>query len=87
MALHNKVAVHCRSLNANNTGLYRYDLTSGQTVKISDKNAHGFTVCNGKLYFIQTAVTYTNDYPYQTNGNSENDGKLYRVEGNTAVKA
>ena len=80
-------SLYYSSTNANNTGLYRYDLTSGQTVKISDKNAHGFTVCNGKLYFIQAAVTYTNDYPYQTNGNSENDGKLYRVEGNTAVKA
>ena len=80
-------SLYYSSTNSKNTGLYRYDLTSGQTVKISDKNAHGFTVCNGKLYFIQTAVTYTNDYPYQTNGNSENDGKLYRVEGNTAVKA
>ncbi len=80
-------SLYYSSTNSKNTGLYRYDLTLGQTVKISDKNAHGFTVCNGKLYFIQTAVTYTNDYPYQTNGNSENDGKLYRVEGNTAVKA
>lgn len=80
-------SLYYSSTNSKNTGLYRYDLTSGQTVKISDKNAHGFTVCNGKLYFIQTAVTYTNDYPYQTNGNSKNDGKLYRVEGNMTVKA
>ena len=80
-------SLYYSSVNGKNTGLYRYDLTSGQTVKISDKNAHGFTVCNGKLYFIQTAVTYTNDYPYQNKGNAENDGKLYRIDGNAAVKA
>lgn len=61
-----------------NSGLFVYDTTSGKTVKISDKSAHGMTVCGGKLYFLQSKTTYTKDYPAQ---DQAFDGRLYRYDG------
>lgn len=73
------------STNASNTGFYCYDIATGKTTKINNTNAHGFTVCDGKLYFIQTAIEYTTDYPYNK-GSADNDGKVYCYDGSKITK-
>lgn len=56
-----------------NIGFYKFNLSTNENVKISDKCADGMLNVNSKIYFIQTAISYTYDYPSQLNG----DGKLY----------
>lgn len=73
------------STHKDNTGFYCYDISTGKITKISNTNAHGFTVCDGKLYFIQTAIEYTTDYPYNK-GNADNDGKVYCYDGSKITK-
>lgn len=68
------------SSHASNTGLYSYDIKSGKTTKLSDENAHGMTVCGGKLYFLRTAIGYLSDYPI-IEGNENNSGKLCCYDG------
>ena len=75
--------IYYTSKSSQNTGLYVYDIASKQTKKISDKSAHGMTVYNGKLYFLNSQVTYTDDYPSQ---NSACDGKLYCYDGTNVTK-
>lgn len=58
---------------SNNIGFYKFNLSTNENVKISDKCADGMLNVNSKIYFIQTAISYTNDYPKNSNG----DGKLY----------
>ena len=74
------------STNSSNNGFYVYDMTTEKITKISNTNAHGFTVCDGTLYFLQVAITYQNDYPKTSEGNSANDGALYRLDGTKIVK-
>ena len=64
-------------------GFFRCDLNGGNVTSLSSKNADALTVINGKLYFIQTAVSYQNDYPSQASGN---DGHLYYLDGTIPVK-
>ena len=56
-----------------NIGFYKFNLSTNENVKISDKCADGMLNVNSKIYFIQTAISYNFDYPSQSNG----DGKLY----------
>lgn len=61
-----------------NVGLYSYNLINKETTKLGSTNADGMIVANGNLYFIQTAISYTSDYPSHSSGN---DGKLYYYNG------
>ena len=67
---------------SNNIGFYKFNLSTNENVKISDKCADGMLNVNSKIYFIQTAILYKNDYPSQSNGN----GKLYCYDGNNIVE-
>lgn len=71
------------SSSAKTIGFYSLILGDGTSVKISDKAAHGICVTQKGVYFLQSAVGYSNDYPVQTSGY---DGKLYAFDGKT-VKA
>ena len=71
------------SSSAKTIGFYSLILGEGTPVKISDKAAHGICVTQKGVYFLQSAVGYSNDYPVQTSGY---DGKLYAFDGKT-VKA
>lgn len=70
------------STKSGNIGLYRYNIANGSNTKISDKCADGMISVNNKIYFIQTAISYTNDYPYNALG----DGNLYCYDGKNATK-
>lgn len=65
-----------------NIGLYKYDLSANSNSKISDKCADGMIEYNGDIYYIQTSISYTNDYPYQSNG----DANLYVLKNSTPSK-
>lgn len=67
---------------SNNIGFYKFNLSTNENVKISDKCADGMLNVNSKIYFIQTAISYEYDYPSQSNGN----GKLYCYDGNNIVE-
>lgn len=71
------------SSSAKTIGFYLLTLGDSTPVKISDKAAHGICVTQKGVYFLQSAVGYSNDYPVQTSGY---DGKLYAFDGKT-VKA
>ncbi len=71
------------SSSAKTTGFYLLTLGDSTPVKISDKAAHVICVTQKGVYFLQSAVGYSNDYPVQTSGY---DGKLYAFDGKT-VKA
>ncbi len=72
------------SLDNTNKGLYVYDtVLGGSAKKISDLPAHGMVEQDGKLYFLQASVSYTNNYPLH---DSSLDGKLYCYDG-ASVKA
>ncbi|MCM1195382.1 MAG: hypothetical protein NC332_05570, partial [Firmicutes bacterium] len=66
-----------------NTGLFEYDISKGKTTKISSNMAHGITMLNGKLYFLQSQVTYVNDYATQS---QTCDGHLYCYDGTRVTK-
>lgn len=67
------------SSSSKTVGFYKYKLSTNQNTRISDKCADGMTVVGNNIYFIQTAISYSNDYPSQSNG----DGKLYVYNGST----
>lgn len=71
------------SSSAKTIGFYSLTLGDSAPVKISDKAAHGICITQKGVYFLQSAVGYSNDYPVQTSGY---DGKLYAFDGKT-VKA
>jgi hypothetical protein len=72
------------SSTAKTVGTYCYDIVGGHTVKITDNVGEGFVMIDGKLWFIQTAVTYVADYPSHT---GDGDGELYCYDGtNVTVK-
>jgi hypothetical protein len=72
------------SSTAKTVGTYCYDILGGHTVKITDNVGEGFVMIDGKLWFIQTAVTYVADYPSHT---GDGDGELYCYDGtNVTVK-
>lgn len=66
------------SSTAKTVGFYVLTLGGAQSVKISDKVAHGICVAKSGVYFLQSAVGYQNDYPVQASGY---DGKLYVFDG------
>lgn len=70
------------STKSGSTGLYKYNLSTNANEKLSDKCADGMRFVNGKLYYIQTAVSYVNDYPNNSNG----DGNLYCYDGTSVNK-
>ena len=76
--------VYYTSKSSQNTGIYAYNISSGQTTKLTDKVGHGFQVLDGKLYFINIALTYSFDYPSRSSG----DGHLYSIDlsDNTLTK-
>ena len=74
--------VYFSSVSSANTGIYRVT-ANGTTTKISDYAGHGFVSVNDNLFFLQSAISYTNDYPSQ---NSSYNGNLYCFNGTTTVK-
>lgn len=75
--------VYFSSVSKDNTGLYAYDIQTGNYRKISDKPAHGMVTYENALYFLQSSVSYTTDYPAQ---NTSYDGALYRYNGASVEK-
>ena len=71
----NNGAVYYSSKSSQNTGIYAYNISTGTTTKLTAKVGHGFYVLDGKLYFINVALTYTTDYPSSNSG----DGHLYSI--------
>lgn len=76
--------IYYSSKSTQNTGLFVYDIALKTTVKISDKSAHGITVYDGKVFFLQSSVSYNDDYPTQQQGC---DGHLYCYDGVNVTKA
>lgn len=76
--------VYYTSISNQNTGIYAYDIAGGTTTKLTDKVGHGFHILDGKMYFINVALTYTTDYPQYKGG----DGHLYSLDlsNNTVTK-
>ena len=70
------------STKSSTKGFYKLNISTGTSTKLSDNCADGLIAVNNKIYFIQTAISYTNDYPSQSNGN----GKLYCYDGNNSVE-
>lgn len=75
--------IYYSSKSSQNTGVYVYDIAKGTTTKIADKPAHGMTMLDGKLYFLQSQVSYTDDYPTQS---QSCDGHLYCYDGEKVTK-
>lgn len=75
--------IYFSSNSTKNTGFYAYDTADGQVKTITNKQANGIVAYDEKIYFLQSDVSYTNDYPTQTSGL---DGKLYRYDGTTVTK-
>ena len=63
-------------------GFYKLNISTGASTKLSSNCADGLIAVNNKIYFIQTSISYSNDYPSQSNGN----GKLYCYDGNSIVE-
>lgn len=74
------------STHEDNAGLYSYDISAKTIKKICDTNAHGFTICAGKMYFLQTAIEYGLLDTPSNSGNANNDGKLYCFDGAVITK-
>ena len=72
------------SKKSGKSGLYKVNLLTKAETKISDKQGHGLCEVNGKVYFIETVVTFTADYPIHS-GNGE--GYLYYYDGSSIKKA
>ena len=68
--------VYYTSISSQNSGIYAYDTSAGTTTKLTSKVGHGFQAYDGKLYFINIALTYTFDYPSRSSG----DGHLYSID-------
>ena len=68
--------VYYTSISSQNTGIYAYDIASGNTTKLTDKVGHGFHIVGDRIYFINIALTYTTDYPQYKSG----DGHLYNID-------
>ena len=69
------------STKSSTKGFYKLNTSTGTSTKLSENCADGLITVNNKIYFIQTSISYTNDYPSQSNGN----GKLYCYDGNNIV--
>ncbi len=69
----------------NHFGLYAYDLNSKSETKISSNVGDGLLFTNNRLYFIQTAINYINDYPKHSIDGV--DGHLYYYDGINTKKA
>lgn len=70
------------STKSSTKGFYKLNISTGTSTKLSENCADGLIAVNNKIYFIQTAISYKNDYPSQSNGN----GKLYCYDGNNIVE-
>lgn len=64
-------------------GVYVYDTANSSNVKIADKPAEAMLMVENKLWFIQTAVNYTSDYPVHS---GDGDGALYCYDGTAVSK-
>ena len=70
------------STKSSTKGFYKLNISTGTSTKLSENCADGLIAVNNKIYFIQTAISYTNDYPRKPNGT----GKLYCYDGNNIVE-
>ena len=70
------------STKSSTKDFYKLNISTGTSTKLSENCSDGLITVNNKIYFIQTAISYTNDYPSQSNGN----GKLYCYDGNNIVE-
>ena len=84
MLINNNI-LYYSSTSLEHYGLYAYNLETNNEIKISDLVGDALTFIDNRLYFIQTAVSFTNDYPYHKEANI--DGKLYYYDGLKVVKA
>ena len=75
--------IYYSSKSSQNAGVYVYDISQNTTTKIADKSAHGMTVVDGKLYFLQSQVSYVDNYPTQE---ASCDGHLYCYDGTKVTK-
>ena len=75
--------IYYSSKSSQNTGVFEYTIATGQTKKIADKSAHSMVMSGGKLYFLQSQVSYTDDYPMQS---QSFDGHLYCYDGTKVTK-
>ena len=74
--------VYYTSKSSQNSGIYAYDISTGTTTKLTAKGGHGFHAFEGKLYFINIALTYSFDYPSRNSG----DGHLYSIDIESGVE-
>ncbi len=72
--------IYYSSTKSGAKGLYTYDTETGSTEKISDKVAEAITEFGNGIWFINTAVTYSVDYPSHS---SDGDLGLYFYNGST----
>ena len=70
------------STKSSTKGFYKFNISTGSLTKLSENCADGLIAVNNKVYFIQTAISYTNDYPNQSNGN----GKLCCYDGDSIIE-
>lgn len=71
--------IYFSSTHKDNTGLFKYDISANNptATQISTKKAHGITVYEGTVYFLNTSVSYVKDYPVQASESCS--GKLESV--------
>ena len=74
--------IYYSSKSSQNTGIYAYNISTGTNTKLTAKFGHGFKVLDGKLYFVNISLTYSNDYPQRGNG----DGHLYSIDLSSKVE-
>lgn len=68
--------VYYTSKSSQNTGVYAYNISTGSNTLLSTNVGHGFQMMDGKLYFINIALSYSLDYPSRNSG----DGHLYCID-------
>ena len=74
--------IYFSSTKSGSAGLYCYDLTTAAKTLINSDPADGLVMVNGTLYFMECAVSFTNDYPHISDG----DYHLYSYNGTTLKK-
>lgn len=80
----NDGVLYYTSVKSGKTGFYSYDIATNKETKITDKYAHGISAYDGKIYFINSYVTYSADYPGHMS--KDCDGSVYCYDGKTVTK-
>ena len=75
--------IYYSSNSSANKGVYIYNILSNLNTKISEKFADGLLAVANDIYFMQTVISYTVNYP---SNNVNSDGHLYMYNGVTITK-